>query len=324
MQEALMHIFLAPMEGITDSIYRRLHASMFSGVEKYYIPFVSPSQNLCFSPREKYLLDPKENQDIPTVPQLLAKDASLFLWAAGEIREMGYGEVNLNLGCPASTVTAKGKGSAMLKDIEALSRFLDDIFEKSPLPVSLKTRIGYDSLALWPDLSALFARYPFSEVIIHPRLREEFYQGMPHQEAFIQSLSLFSCPVIYNGDIFRKEEGESLLARRPDIHGLMLGRGILCNPALARELQGGEKLKKEELKAFHDALFLAYREKYDAHIALMRMKALMTYMGCCFEQGDKIKKAMKKATNEKTYLPAAEQLFASCALKADPHFYWEK
>lgn len=319
-----MRLDFAPMEGITDTIYRRTHFSMFSGVSKYFIPFVAPSQHLCFTPREKYALDPEENKGIPAVPQILAKDAHLFLWAAEEMKKRGYREVNLNLGCPAATVTSKGKGAGMLKELDPLRRFLDEIFEKAPLPISLKSRIGFADLNEWPALFSLFARYPFSEVIIHPRLREEFYEGLPHEEAFAASLSAFSCPVIYNGDICRPEDGERLMKLCPDTAGLMIGRGILSNPALPREMQGGEKLKLTEFRAFHDALYEAYLEKYGASVALLRMKALMQYMSCCFENVSKAKKALKKANSAPAYLQAAENLFSSCPLKDSPAFYWEK
>lgn len=319
-----MRLDFAPMEGITDTIYRRTHFSMFSGVSKYFIPFVAPSQHLCFTPREKYALDPEENKDIPTVPQILAKDASLFLWAAEEMKSRGYGEVNLNLGCPAATVTSKGKGAGMLRELEPLRRFLDEIFEKAPLPVSLKTRIGFEKADEWPALFALFSRYPFSEVIIHPRLREEFYEGTPHEDAYAASLASFSCPVIYNGDICRPEDGERLMKLCPETAGLMMGRGILSNPALPREMQGGGKLQLKELRAFHDALYEAYLKKYGASVALLRMKALMQYMSCCFENVSKAKKALKKANSAPAYLNAAENLFSGCALKESPSFYWEK
>lgn len=135
-----MTVYLAPLEGVTDAVFRRVHRDCFSGVAKYFIPFVSPTQNLAFTARDLSILAPENGFG---VPQLLCKDAALFLWAAQALGDMGYGEVNLNLGCPSGTVTAKGKGSGLLADVPALERLLDGVFSRSPLPVSIKTRIGY-------------------------------------------------------------------------------------------------------------------------------------------------------------------------------------
>ena len=179
-----MTVYLAPLEGVTDAVFRRVHRDCFSGVAKYFIPFVSPTQNLAFTARDLSILAPENGFG---VPQLLCKDAAFFLWAAQALGDMGYGEVNLNLGCPSGTVTAKGKGSGLLADVPALERLLDGVFARSPLPVSIKTRIGYTRPDEFDRLLDVFARYPIHELIIHPRTRVEFYKGIPHREAFAKA-----------------------------------------------------------------------------------------------------------------------------------------
>ena len=171
-----MTVYLAPLEGVTDAVFRWVHRDCFSGVAKYFIPFVSPTQNLAFTARDLSILAPENGFG---VPQLLCKDAALG--------DMGYGEVNLNLGCPSGTVTAKGKGSGLLADVPALERLLDGVFARSPLPVSIKTRIGYTRPDEFDRLLDVFARYPIHELIIHPRTRVEFYKGIPHREAFAKA-----------------------------------------------------------------------------------------------------------------------------------------
>jgi len=315
-----MHIDFAPLESMTDDIYRRIHCAHFPGADRYFIPFVTPTQHLSFTPKEKKALSPQNNQGLSAVPQVLTRDAALFLWAAREMGEMGYREVNLNLGCPAPTVTGKGRGSGMLRDPDALKKFLDDIFEKAPLPLSLKTRIGFDSLSEWPLLLDIFTAYPWKEVILHPRLRSEFYGGEAHRELLPEALSAFSMPLIYNGDLFSAREGQEMLQAHPALHGLMLGRGFIANPALAREMKGGAPLNIRELRAFHDELVQAYVDSYDPITALYRMKALMHYMACCFESPEKARKALHKAANLPAYLRAADQLFA-LPLCSSPSFY---
>ena len=217
-------VYLAPLEGVTDAIFRQTHHACFGGVSKYFIPFVSPTQNLVFTSRDLSAVAPEHNIGVPAVPQLLAKDSALFNWAAGELAELGYSEVNLNLGCPSGTVTAKGKGSGLLADYPALERFLDGIFGNAPLPISIKTRIGYTSADEFERLLALFSRYPVHELIIHPRTRAEFYKGTPHRDVFTRAFSETTLPLCFNGDLFSAEDCRLLTAQCPQTHALMIGR----------------------------------------------------------------------------------------------------
>ena len=132
-----MNIYFAPMEGLTDRIYRRLHHKYFPGVDCYFTPFFSPTVHRSLTAREQRELPPADSLGFPVVPQLLTKNAEDFLWMTQVIRDRGYTQVNLNLGCPSGTVVSKGKGSGMLADPEALERFLDAVFAKTPLPISL-------------------------------------------------------------------------------------------------------------------------------------------------------------------------------------------
>ena len=147
-----MDIRLAPMEGVTDAVHRRVHHRLFGGVQQYYIPFITPSIHRVFTTRDLRAIAPENNAGVPCIPQLLTHDAKLFLWAAQELADLGYGEVNLNTGCPSGTVTAKGRGSGMLRDLDALRAFLDAIFAASPLPVSIKTRCPLSISMVLPSL----------------------------------------------------------------------------------------------------------------------------------------------------------------------------
>ena len=276
-----MTVYLAPLEGVTDAVFRRVHRDCFSGVAKYFIPFVSPTQNLAFTARDLSILAPENGFG---VPQLLCKDAALFLWAAQALGDMGYGEVNLNLGCPSGTVTAKGKGSGLLADVPALERLLDGVFARSPLPVSIKTRIGYTRPDEFDRLLDVFARYPIHELIIHPRTRVEFYKGTPHREAFAKAHAALDRPLCYNGDLFCEEDCRELMRQFPNTRALMLGRGLIANPALAQSLGGGEALCKASLRTFHDRLLEAYQAKYPAHVTLGRMREIAKHFVCCFPE----------------------------------------
>ena len=126
-----MRFYFAPLEGLTDSVYRRLHHQYFGGVDRYYMPFLSPTMHRTLTGKEDRELPVADSVDFVAIPQVLTKVAEDFLWAAQICRDRGYGEVNLNVGCPSGTVVAKGKGAGMLADSDALDRFLDVIFQNA-------------------------------------------------------------------------------------------------------------------------------------------------------------------------------------------------
>ena len=302
-----MDIRFAPLEGLTDTVYRRTHHAHFGGVSKYYIPFVSPTQHHVFTPKEMRAIGPEYNAGIPTVPQIIAKDAEHFLWAAGEMAAMGYEEVNLNIGCPSGTVTAKGKGSGMLRDLYALDAFLNEVCTKSPITVSVKTRIGFESPDEWPEILDVLVDYPLKEIIIHPRTRSGFYKvGTLHLDAFRMAAER-KLPLVYNGDIFSAADAAAIQAEFPGMP-MMLGRGLVCNPALAQEVCGGAPLEKTAFRAFHDALWDAYRQDRPLDQAHSRMRELMIYMSCAFADADKSAKNVRKSS-PKTYDEAIDHLF---------------
>ncbi len=312
-----MDVRFAPMEGLTDTVYRRTHFRRFGGVSKYYIPFVSPTLHHVFTPKELRAIGPEHNAGIQTVPQVLAKDQEHFLWAAGELADMGYEEVNLNIGCPSGTVTAKGKGAGMLRSPETLVAFLDEVCARTPVALSVKTRIGFDSPDEWPAILEVLARYPLKEIIVHPRTRQGFYKaGTLCPEAF-RLAHTFRLPLVYNGDLFTAADCGALQAAFTDTP-VMLGRGLICNPALAREASGGPPLNLPELRAFHDDLWAAYRSDRPLEQAHSRMREVMIYMSCCFADADKAAKNVRKS-NPKNYDAMVDCLFAH-ALANPPCF----
>ena len=196
-----MNYYFAPMEGLTDSIYRRLHHKYFGGVERYYMPFLSPTVHRALTPREARELPRADSETFTAIPQLLTKVPEDFLWAAGVCRDLGYEEVNLNIGCPSGTVTAKGKGAGMLRDPENLDAFLEAVYTKAPLPISIKTRIGFSDPEEFPRLLEIFNRYPVKELTVHPRVRAAFYSGSVHKDAFRYAVENAGMPLCYNGNL---------------------------------------------------------------------------------------------------------------------------
>ena len=315
-----MKLYFAPLEGFTDAIYRRVHHAVFGGVEKYFMPFISPSQSLSFTSRQQADFSPRENAGVPAVPQILAKEPDRFLDMARLLRDAGYTEINLNLGCPSGTVTAKGKGAGMLRDPDALARFLDAVYAKAPLPVSLKTRAGWESPDEWPRLLDIFCRYPVHEWILHPRTCREFYHGTPHRDFYRLAVEKAPFPVIYNGDLLCEADCRAYAESDPGGAGWMLGRGLLTNPALAQTIQGGERLTLESLRAFHDRLYYEYLKYWPEHAAVGRMHGLMGYLLYAVDCHAPVRRALRKATTAEEYTDAAARLFAESTLLDDPCF----
>lgn len=240
-----MLLSLAPMEGITGYAFRHVHAEVFGALGRYYTPFISPLPKVgtLFSKRNSRELAPANNEGFNVVPQLLTNDADRFVWAAELLADMGYKEVNLNLGCPSGTVVAKEKGSGLLRNPDRLEAFLANVCERSPLPVSVKTRVGIANDDEYGELFALFCRCGIAELIVHPRVQKDFYSGAPRQELYGKTLERASFPVAYNGNIFTLDDYDALLAAYPQTRHVMIGRGIVANPALARMIRGGEAVK---------------------------------------------------------------------------------
>lgn len=306
-----MILSLAPMEGLTGHVFRRVHAECFGALDRYYTPFLAPPHvGSAFGKKAAAEIDPESNRGLNVVPQLLTKDAEAFVWAAQLLAEMGYREVNLNLGCPSGTVVAKGKGSGFLRSLKELDVFLDRICAESPLSVSVKTRIGVADDAEYEAILAMYLKHPLAELIVHPRVQKDRYQGAPRQEAYGKTLAVAPFPVAYNGDIFDVEDYEALVATYPATRHVMLGRGILANPALGRMIRGGAAATREELERFHNLLFEAYREEIGGN-AVFRMKEWWFYAKCAFADPLAVHRAVRKARKIDEYQVAVDRVFGT-------------
>ena len=248
-----MHIYFAPLEGITTYPYRNLHHKYFGGVEKYFTPFLAPGPEQGMSVKEMRDVLPENNAGVPVVPQILTNRAGDFLLASKKLSEMGYREINLNLGCPSGTVTAKKKGSGFLLYPDDLDRFFDEVFSDAAVRngeflVSVKTRIGKNEVEEWPELMQVYNRYPIHELTVHPRIQKEFYKGTPHLDVFTDILKESRNPVVYNGDLFTVEKVKEFREKFPTAGTVMIGRGLIRNPALA------EMILQEETEPEADIL----------------------------------------------------------------------
>ena len=308
-----MKLYFAPMEGITGYVFRNAYAACYGGVDAFFTPFLS---NPVLNQIELHDILPENNQGIRVIPQILTNRPETFEAIATTLKDYGYPEVNLNLGCPSGTVVAKGRGAGALREPRTLDRLLYGIFEKSPLPLSVKCRIGIFSEAEWEDILEVLLKYPMTELIIHPRVQKQFYNGEVHMEAFRtaygqtvakpsdtarspeSSDALRGEPTLrlcYNGDIRTPADLSSLMSEYPGVSAVMLGRGLLWDPELAERYLHGAGTPgtgkdpdepearnlpdRERLRRFLGLLYDGYKKEMGREgPALMKLKELWKYL----------------------------------------------
>lgn len=304
-----MNLYFAPLEGIGGYIYRNAQADYFEKADKYYSPFLAPNQNRSISPKEYKDIAPEHNEDITLVPQIMANNAEIFLKAAQELEQLGYKEINLNLGCPSRTVVTKYRGAGFLAKPDALEQFLEEVYSKLNIRLSLKTRLGMEDEEEFEHLLDIYNKFPVSELIIHPRVQTDYYKNTPRMESFLNALEKSKNPVVYNGDIFNKEKYQQVM-KQMDVSGVMLGRGVLANPALFGEIRGTEKLSKERLWEFHERLLADYTQEMSGERnVLFKMKELWFYLAWSFTNTEKYEKKIRKAQHLSDYRLVVKQLF---------------
>lgn len=318
-----MRCYFAPLEGITGYIYRNAHRDYFEPADKYFSPFIVPKPNTgrIFGTKELADISPEHNKGLYLVPQIMTNKAEDFIRTAKALSELGYEEVNLNLGCPSRTVVSKRRGAGFLSEPEALDAFLDDVFFGLDLKISIKTRIGRDSTTEFETLLAIYNKYPLEELIIHPRIQQEYYKGVPHKDIFAKTYEESKASVCYNGDIFCCRDYEEIKSLCPKLEAVMLGRGLLANPALIGEIHGKEKRDKKTFRAFHDRLLHDYQELFsgDKNV-LFKMKEFWCYGACMFSNSEKYAKKLRKTQKMGTYLDMVDRLFAEQELIEDGGF----
>jgi tRNA-dihydrouridine synthase len=221
--------------------------------------------------------------------------------------------VNLNVGCPSGTVVAKGKGSGMLRDPNALDAFLDQIFDKSPLPVSVKTRLGIENPEEFPALLEIFNRYPIQELTLHPRVRKQFYDGSVHMELFDLAATESRNPLCYNGDILTLKQAEALGQKYPQVQSVMIGRGLIADPGM---LSGGTDVKA--LEGFMTELMEVYTVEFGgARNAIFRLKENWGFLHSRFEGSEILWKRLRKCTDAAEFKAITEEIFHTLSLKTE-------
>lgn len=301
-----MDIYMAPMEGVTNYVFRKAYIKHFKGVDKFFTPFITPHMKKGFSKSELMELNANYNRTQYLIPQILTNNSDDFLKLAYEIKEMGYNEFNINLGCPSGTVTSKKRGSGFLQDVVALDRFFYDIFEKKDdIKISVKTRIGFSDYDEWEDLLKVYEKYEFCEIIIHPRLRSDFYKNNIHMEAFLSACKELKQKLIYNGDINTLEDNVILNKNLPSnrVFGIMIGRGLVRNPFLAESIKKKDNIYDIDraVEFLNDIVNEYLSLDFGERNTLFKLKEIWGMMLGDNEKYTKILKKIRKSNTVKEY-----------------------
>ncbi len=290
-------LYFAPMEGITGYIYRNAHAEFFGGCDAYYAPFITPVENEKLSLKCLRDIEPEKNK-VNLRVQVLTNSPDAFFRFEDRICSMGYDYVNINLGCPSGTVVKKDRGAGFLRNTDGLCDFLKGVFESTSLAVSVKTRVGFFDADEFDALMEIYNKFPLDSLIVHPRTRQDYYKGDVRMDAFDKAYRTSKNPLCYNGNIFKTDDYNRICGEYPDIKGVMIGRGAIANPAIFREIRGGEPLKAEELIEFTHILSERYYDvlRSDAY-TLHKLKEIWLYMMTNYPEEKKILKALKKASS---------------------------
>ncbi len=350
-----MKFYYAPLESVTGYPLRNAHHDFFPGVDKYFTPFVSANESGKFTGREGRDIARENNGSLPIVPQLLSKNAEHILWAVNTMYSLGYREINLNLGCPSGTVVAKGKGAGMLRDPEELDSFFFELFERlekagyhasrneeiwrsdafdseknivfcednpakiqKNVAISVKTRLGIRDAKEAEELIHVFNRYPISELTVHARVLKDMYRNPVNWDGFSSFYENSKIPLVYNGDINSVDDYRKLLSEFPDLPAVMLGRGLVGNPALIREICGGEAINREELRQYLERLLDNYKKEISGERnILFKMKEEWAYLKRLFPEGEKFQKDIRKSSSLIEYKAAVRRLFSESRLLSE-------
>jgi len=312
---------LGPFQGITDAPFRNVFKRHFGGIDKFYTPFFTGihkedhAKNL-----QGEEIDPRFNDVETLTPQILSTDAEEILRFAKQCKQLGYKEINLNMGCPFPRVANKKRGCGLLPYPDMVEALFERIFEQIDIDFSVKCRLGYFSPDEIEAIIPIFNRFPLSELIIHPRIGKQLYKGEADVERFKALIPYINAPLVYNGDIFSVESFGCIREAVRPVNQFMLGRGILANPFLAEEIRGDAWNASERTKRLHDYVIDLYEDRLrhagGSPKVLGRMKELWSYLMNSFEEPQVVWRKIKKINALREYEESVEEIFKNQGLSS--------
>ncbi len=299
-------LYLAPLQSFTDHHFRNAFQQVLGDVDGFYAPYLKMSNDGTIKEGPKLDVLPKNNPFEAIIPQLMACCTEDFLLMANYLSDLGYKEVNWNLGCPYPMVAKRDLGSGMLNKPERIIQILDEVYTKTDLKIGLKMRMGYEDTSDILKLLPLLNDFPLTEIIVHARYGKQLYNGPCDLNRFEEILPLTKHNLMYNGDICTVEDFRKLKARFPSISRWMIGRGGISNPFLFEMIQEDNEEFPEDwqeiFSEFLDLLLESYlKETSNEGNILIKMKHYWEYFEEGLPEGNYLSKPLKKIKNLEAY-----------------------
>jgi len=306
----------SPLQGFTDFRFRNAFHKYFGGIDTFYSPYIKLNGKLVIKGSYERDILPENNDTLQVIPQIITNDAEEFLFVANYVKQLGYNELNWNLGCPYPMVAKCGMGSGLISNTERIDHILERVHNETDIIVSMKMRMGYENPTEILDVFPILEKYPIKNIAIHARIGKQLYKGGVDLDSFQRCLDVSKHKLYYNGDITSVAKFKMLQERFPSIDHFMIGRGLIADPFLPGMIKNDTteypKNRFEIFEEFHDTI---YRE-YDAYLQgptpiRMKMLGFWEYFSESFSNPQKTLKKIKKAANSKHYEEAVKEIFKS-------------
>lgn len=303
----------SPLQGFTDFRFRNAFNHYFGGIDTFYAPYIRFNNKLIIKNSYQLDLQLENNTELEVIPQIMTNDADEFLFVVDYIQELGYKELNWNLGCPYPMVTNRGMGSGLICDPEKINHILDRVHSETDIIVSMKMRMGYENPEEILDVFPILDRYPLKNIAIHARIGKQLYKGGVNLEAFQRCVESTKHKLYYNGDITTVAKFKEMQTRFPSIDHFMIGRGLIADPFLPSMIKNDTTAYPENrwdiFREFHDTIY----QQYDAALSgptpiKMKMQGFWEYFSQTFSNPQKTFKKIKKANNPKAYQQAVTEI----------------
>ena len=306
----------SPLQGFTDFRFRNAFHKYFGGIDTFYSPYIKLNGKLVVKGSYERDILPENNNTLQVIPQIITNDADEFLFVAKYVKQLGYNELNWNLGCPYPMVAKSGMGSGLICNTGRIDEILERAHNETDIVVSMKMRMGYDNPTEILDVFPILEKYPIKNIAIHARIGKQLYKGGVDLDSFQKCLDVSKHKLYYNGDITSVEKFRMLKERFPSIDHFMIGRGLIADPFLPSMIKNNTteypKNRFEIFEEFHDTI---YRD-YDAYLQgptpiKMKMLGFWEYFSESFSNPQKTYKKIKKAGNSKHYEEVVKEIFKS-------------
>lgn len=304
----------SPLQGFTDFRFRNAFHHFFGGIDTFYSPYIKLNGKLVIKGSYERDILPENNTTLEVIPQIITNDAEEFLFVAKYVQQLGYNELNWNLGCPYPMVAKCGMGSGLISNTSQIEHILKRVHSETDIIVSMKMRMGYENPTEILDVFPILEQYPIKNIAIHARIGKQLYKGGVDLDSFQKCLDTSKHKIYYNGDITSVEKFRIMQERFPTIDHWMIGRGLIADPFLPSMIKNNTteypKNKLEIFEAFHDTIY----QEYDAYLSgptpiRMKMLGFWEYFSESFSNPQKTFKKIKKAGNSKNYEAAVKEIF---------------